>query len=235
MKFDMALLRAVGRAAALALAALLGMYFSATDYVMAAPPNDESKIIHISFSPLDQWFQCVRTVTGKPLVSAFGIHQLTSGGPESIVGILRQADLVPDGRMIYGEYRDGKPVFLWDSPLFPTRLLSLAYKDVDGDGTQEILLRAEGACRASESAAIANDLSSQFGKTSNYDGSSHWARSPVSLSRKRKSSSGIFSCARLISRASGSPSLVPYQREITFTYHSAGLEKVPCSDFVCLE
>ena len=239
--------------------------------VMAAPQNAKSEIIHFSFGPLDQWFQCVRNITGKPFVFAFGgwnflpcpdsleqmnselkgkaklvpgerwdfllgktfaspgdipaefwqdadvrvtsrpwdvqipgsrhpteqeldqlrvaalqvirpflpvvqpiapetkagtvpssshtakfllelffdIHQLSPGGPESIVGIFRQAELVPDGRLIYGEYRDGKPVFLWDSPLFPTRFLSLAYRDVDGDGKQEMLLRSERACRTS--------------------------------------------------------------------------------------
>jgi len=79
----------------------------------------------------------------------FDIHRLIANGPETIIGIFRQARLFPSGRLIYGEYRNGKPVFLWDSPAFSTRFLSLAYRDVNGDGTQEILLRSESACRTS--------------------------------------------------------------------------------------
>lgn len=71
----------------------------------------------------------------------FDIHRLSRTGPESIIGVIRQEmGGVSDGRLIYGEFRDGKPVFLWDSPMLTTRLLDLKYRDVNHDGVEEILL-----------------------------------------------------------------------------------------------
>src|SRR5579864_1495589 len=84
----------------------------------------------------------------------FDIHRLSPNGPESIIGIFRQDDSAPSGRMIYGEYRGGKPVFLWDSPELPTRLLSLGYRDVDHDGIEEIMLMATPMTRRSASELV---------------------------------------------------------------------------------
>ena len=71
----------------------------------------------------------------------FDIRRLSPKGPESIIGVLREEmGGVGDGRLLYGEFRDGQPVFLWDSPRLTTRLLNLKYRDVDHDGVEEILL-----------------------------------------------------------------------------------------------
>jgi len=71
----------------------------------------------------------------------FDIHRLSATGPESIIGILREElGGIGDGRIIYGEFRDGKPIFLWDSPRLTTRLLNLNYRDIYHDGVEEILL-----------------------------------------------------------------------------------------------
>jgi hypothetical protein len=85
---------------------------------------------------------------------SFDIHRLSPNGPESIIGIFRQNDSAPSGRMIYGEYRGGKPVFLWDSPELPTRLLSLGYRDVDHDGIEEIMFVATPMTRRSSSELV---------------------------------------------------------------------------------
>jgi hypothetical protein len=78
----------------------------------------------------------------------FDIHRLSPDGPESIIGVLREAmGGVRDGRVIYGEFRSGKPVFLWDSPRLTTRLLNLNYRDLDHDGVEEILLMGFPASR----------------------------------------------------------------------------------------
>lgn len=70
----------------------------------------------------------------------FDIRSLSPAGPESIIGVLREEmGGVGDGRLIYGEFRDGKPVFLWDSPRLTTRLLNLKYRDVNHDAVEEIL------------------------------------------------------------------------------------------------
>jgi hypothetical protein len=71
----------------------------------------------------------------------FDIRRLSPTGPESIIGVLGQeTGGVADGRLIYGEFRDGKPVFQWDSPRMTTRLLNLNYRDVNHDGVEEIVL-----------------------------------------------------------------------------------------------
>jgi hypothetical protein len=58
---------------------------------------------------------------------------------ESVIAILGQQ--LGDKRVIYGELRDGKYQILWDSPLLPGGIPGLGYRDVDGDGTEEISLR----------------------------------------------------------------------------------------------
>jgi len=71
----------------------------------------------------------------------FDIRRLSEGGPESIIAVLReQQGGVIDGRVLFGEFRDGKPVFLWDSPRLTTRLLEIRYRDFKHDGTEEIML-----------------------------------------------------------------------------------------------
>jgi hypothetical protein len=76
----------------------------------------------------------------------FDIHRLSPNGPESIIGIFRESGGgAVHGRLIYGEYRDSKPVFLWDSPLI-VGIAALAYRDVKGYRTQDIVLEAEPWC-----------------------------------------------------------------------------------------
>ena len=43
-------------------------------------------------------------------------------------------------RLIYGEMRNGRYVPLWDSPAFYGWFLEMGYRDLDRDGTEEILL-----------------------------------------------------------------------------------------------
>lgn len=56
---------------------------------------------------------------------------------ESIVTIFNQASRA---RVTYGEMRDGAYVPLWDSPLTNGFDLSWSYRDIDGNGTKEIVL-----------------------------------------------------------------------------------------------
>jgi hypothetical protein len=65
-------------------------------------------------------------------------HPLNSS-VESVIAILGQQ--LGDKRLIYGELRDRKYQILWDSPLLPGGIPGLGYRDVDGDGTEEISLR----------------------------------------------------------------------------------------------
>lgn len=68
-------------------------------------------------------------------------HRLAPGSAESVVGILGESGGA--GRLIYGEMREGKYEILWDSPLFSTGFLGLSYQDMDGDGTEEIVVGAD--------------------------------------------------------------------------------------------
>lgn len=56
---------------------------------------------------------------------------------ESIVTIFNQASRA---RVTYGEMRDGAYVPLWDSPLTNGFDLGWSYRDIDGNGTKEIVL-----------------------------------------------------------------------------------------------
>jgi hypothetical protein len=86
------------------------------------------------------------TTASFSLEFLFDIHRLSPNGPESIIGIFRQSGGgAVHGRVIYGEYRDGKPVFLWDSPLI-VGIAALAYRDVKGYRAQDIVLEAEPWC-----------------------------------------------------------------------------------------
>ncbi len=86
------------------------------------------------------------TTASFSLELLFDTHRLSPNGPESIIGLFRQSGGgAVDGRVIYGEYRDGKPVFLWDSPII-RGVAALAYRDVEGYGAQDIVLEAEPWC-----------------------------------------------------------------------------------------
>jgi hypothetical protein len=67
-------------------------------------------------------------------------HSL-GGGVESVVAVVAEEFGGP-GRLVYGEKRDGRYVGLWDSPLFRTGYIRMGYRDVDGDGREEIFVNA---------------------------------------------------------------------------------------------
>ncbi|HEV2196738.1 MAG TPA: hypothetical protein VGR55_14235 [Candidatus Acidoferrum sp.] len=76
----------------------------------------------------------------------FDIHQLFPNGPESVIGILRSTEAVLSERLIYGEYRNGKPVFLWDSPLLAGFGAGLEYYSVRNDQVEDIVIKGVPYC-----------------------------------------------------------------------------------------
>lgn len=69
-------------------------------------------------------------------------HRLAGAtGVEAVIGILGEPN--GSGRLIYGELRKGRYECLWDSPLFDAYSLQIGYRDMDGDGIQEILLSSQ--------------------------------------------------------------------------------------------
>jgi len=72
-------------------------------------------------------------------------HHLGKKGPESIIAISG----LEDGwaRIVYGEIEAGKYHPLWESPLFESVRLKIGYSDVDGDGTEEILISSRSGSR----------------------------------------------------------------------------------------
>lgn len=77
----------------------------------------------------------------------FDIHQLFPNGPESIIGILRPSEAVLSEKLIYGEYRNGKPVFLWDSaPISGFDDTGLQYYSVRNDRVEDIVVKAVPYC-----------------------------------------------------------------------------------------
>ncbi len=69
------------------------------------------------------------------------VSQLTHEGPTSVVVVLREADQGSDlGRVIYGELQGEKVSLKWDSPVVQVRNLEVNFQDVNGDGTDEIVL-----------------------------------------------------------------------------------------------
>ena len=79
-------------------------------------------------------------------------HRLSKEGPESIISFLRVSDC-PEGylyasssyasdmtRLIYGELKNGEYEMLWDSPLLFAPPSWISYRDLNGDGTAEIVI-----------------------------------------------------------------------------------------------
>jgi hypothetical protein len=64
-------------------------------------------------------------------------RRLKRGGGEGVAAIV---GLPGDCRLVYGEIRQAKYTPLWDSRLFPANP-GLRYKDLDGDGVDEILVQ----------------------------------------------------------------------------------------------
>lgn len=81
-------------------------------------------------------------VSTIPLQLTVDCHRLNPKDPESVIATLQQTPVYSSGRLYYGELRDGHFSLLWDSPIILSRLLHQGYMDVDGDGTQEILLNS---------------------------------------------------------------------------------------------
>ena len=76
-------------------------------------------------------------------------RQLSASGPESVVAFLRATpcadDLVPSyfsdvTQLIYGEIANGAYAMKWDSPLLYAPSAWISYKDLRGDGTEEIVI-----------------------------------------------------------------------------------------------
>ena len=72
------------------------------------------------------------------------VRHTRKDAPSSVVVLLRQADdFAVDGRIIYGEQGpDGAVKLLWDSPIVVSRFAEVSFLDVNGDGTEEIVLKA---------------------------------------------------------------------------------------------
>lgn len=83
------------------------------------------------------------------------VHHLKKDVPLSIVVVVRGDENASAGRLVYGEEQaDGTLKLLWDSPLFVARYLDLSFDDIDGDGFQEIILRASFPAGIHDSAAL---------------------------------------------------------------------------------
>ena len=76
----------------------------------------------------------------------YRVH-LSDTGPESVVAVLHQNKYTDLGRVIYGVMEEENVKLLWDSPVVEVRTDSgvpdIQFRDVDGDGVKEILVRAE--------------------------------------------------------------------------------------------
>jgi hypothetical protein len=66
------------------------------------------------------------------------VRTLAKGRAESVVALLYQHGGV--GRLVYGEIHNGKYRAIWDSPLFLTASPKMGYRDVDGDGVEDVVL-----------------------------------------------------------------------------------------------
>src|SRR5271168_4531903 len=78
-------------------------------------------------------------------------RRLRKDQPESIISFLRVSDCSEDldrppgyisdvTRLIYGEIKNGEYEMLWDSPLLFAPPSWISYRDLDGDGTAEIVI-----------------------------------------------------------------------------------------------
>jgi hypothetical protein len=92
---------------------------------------------------------CLGLITVRLDIEA---RRLRNGGPESIISFLRVSDCPEDRfdrplgyisdmtRLIYGEIKNGEYKMLWDSPLLFAPPSWISYRDLDGDGTSEIVI-----------------------------------------------------------------------------------------------
>jgi hypothetical protein len=76
----------------------------------------------------------IRAVTAQNKSGARFTAVLYSGGDQS-----------ESGRLVYGEWREGKYSVRWDSPLVPSFHATLSLKDMDADGRDEIIIESETA------------------------------------------------------------------------------------------
>jgi hypothetical protein len=78
-------------------------------------------------------------------------RRLRKDGPESIISFLRVSDCPEDldrppgyisdmTRLVYGEIKNGEYEMLWDSPLLFAPPSWISYRDLNGDGTAEIVI-----------------------------------------------------------------------------------------------
>lgn len=89
--------------------------------------------------PLVPGFAHVEGDTGEMNVALILDAHHLSPETESVVGVF--GPVRGDMRLVYGELAHGVYRMLWDTPLLGGPDPTLSYKDVDGDGIQEIVLR----------------------------------------------------------------------------------------------
>jgi hypothetical protein len=72
------------------------------------------------------------------------VRRLKKDAPSSVVMLLKEADdFKVAGRIIYGEQQpDGSFKLLWDSAIVVARLPEISFLDVNGDGAEEIIIKA---------------------------------------------------------------------------------------------
>jgi len=73
---------------------------------------------------------------------ALWVGQLGPKLGQSVIALINDRPDFSTARMVYGEMRDGKYVMLWDSPLFNVRHADVYFRDVNGDGTKEIVIES---------------------------------------------------------------------------------------------
>jgi hypothetical protein len=89
--------------------------------------------------PLVPGFAHIVGDTGEMNVALILDAHHLSPDTESVVGVF--GPIRGDMRLVYGELAHGVYRMLWDTPLLGGSDLRLSYKDVDGDGIPEIVLR----------------------------------------------------------------------------------------------
>jgi hypothetical protein len=89
--------------------------------------------------PLVPGFAHVKGDTGEMNVALILDAHHLSPGTESVVAVFGSAR--GKMRLVYGELAHGVYRMLWDTPVLGGPDMALSYKDVDGDGVPEIVLR----------------------------------------------------------------------------------------------
>lgn len=67
---------------------------------------------------------------------------LGPGKDRSLVAVVNGRPTFSTARLVYGEFRSGKFVMLWDSPLFNVLHGHIYFQDVNGDGSKEIVIES---------------------------------------------------------------------------------------------